>query len=350
MGSKFFPGARIGVDFFFIVSGYFMAVSIKKKNQFGVSQDLGAETQDFLFNKIGRFYPELIVSSVVGFFWMEFSWRDTSLAALLKRVVRLVWEPLLIRMAGFNDSKIIGTAWYISAMLLTMLVAYPICRKWFSISSCVLAPCIAIFIHGYFFRTGNNAVNLYNMIGLTYRGMLQAVADISLGVAFVPFVERLKKRKYTDVEKTIVTIIVIAIWLAAFANMAMSDKSSYSVVGVLQIAIGFCLTIANVDNLEKQLPKGLCYVLGKSSLLIYLSHDYIVKALKCFQIDCSSWKLTCLYVFILLLNSMVVAFVANRFRELFKKNDCIKIGSIFQSSPFCDLYRKIEIIRTPYRY
>ena len=325
-----FTSGALAVEFFLIASGYFMAVSIQKKNERGAAEDLGQETWEFLDRKLSSFMPELLASLIIGFFWMEVKWQDTSLRLLVKRLLNFVWEPLLLHTSGFGNLRINGVDWYLSAMLLSMLILYPICRKYFSMSTHVIMPAIAILILGYYCREFGTTRGNYNELGFFYRCLPRAFAGIALGVSCYPIITALKKRDYTQRQRILLTVAEIVIYLGVFAYMFRYSKKRFDMICVLMITVGFCITSLEQGCLDHLFSEKVCGFLGKISLLLYLSHFYIANILNVLFPGRKYWKVMCLYIFLTALNMLCVHFLAKLIRKRFFTRQPAAKGSVLE--------------------
>ena len=101
----FFESGRIGVEFFFIVSGYLM-------------------TKKALNNEEGlkAFFPYVIFPFIISFFVKGIYKAD--------QIANSIWNLLLIDMSGVRSTTVIGQTWYISVMLISMLILYPLIRRY----------------------------------------------------------------------------------------------------------------------------------------------------------------------------------------------------------------------------
>ena len=308
-----FPGGALSVDFFFILSGYLMAVSIEKKGT--EVTDLGRETQQFLGKKICGFLPEYLVAWALGFLYMEIKWQDGSLVLLIKRVLRCVWEPLFLGMAGFGKVRVNSVDWYLSAMLLAMLILYPLCRKYFSMSMRVIMPAIAIFIYGFFFLEYGTTIDVYRSLGLNYKGTVRAFAGISAGVGLFPLIQWMQNAHFSRKLKIGLTILEPILYGAIFAYMFQYSKKEWDFACLLFIVVAFCITCSRQGLLDHWFDHKACYFLGKHSVLVYLSHVYVGRVLAVLLPEASYGCLLILYVTLTMVNCVVVYCLARRLRR-----------------------------------
>lgn len=111
-GDELFPGGNLCVEFFFIISGYLMMVSIDRKNKDGRSETIGVETTKFLQRKISALMPEYLLAWVVSFCVIYIA-KDLSRSGAMDLLVRSIWEMLFLKMTGLNGPNVNGVVWYI---------------------------------------------------------------------------------------------------------------------------------------------------------------------------------------------------------------------------------------------
>ena len=128
----YFKGGSIAVDFFFVVSGVMMARNAAQK---AYEENLGIDTFEFIKKKILRFMPDIYVAWVIAFVvkhWHFVSWKQ-----VVKDLFASIWELLFLTNTGIvgyspNDASYLSNdaTWYISAMILSMLLLWPLLRKY----------------------------------------------------------------------------------------------------------------------------------------------------------------------------------------------------------------------------
>lgn len=132
----------IGVEFFFIVSGYFIA-----KKAFSVKEDcsnIGKETMSYILGKVKKFLP-YTCSAFAMFIIVDSVLKGYS----LKHYINSIWNVIFLDMSGVKTTYISGITWYISVMLISILIIYPLIRKYKKNFTYLIAPIIVIFIGGY---------------------------------------------------------------------------------------------------------------------------------------------------------------------------------------------------------
>ncbi len=137
-----FIGGAIGVEFFFIVSGVFLASSEESSKETQTS--LGQDTFQFMKKKILSFMPDIYIAWGIAFVvehLNKFSFHD-----IIRDGITSIWELLFLTEAGFTGYISNRVTWYISAMLLAMLFIFPLMRKYGETFYYIIAPLTLIFL------------------------------------------------------------------------------------------------------------------------------------------------------------------------------------------------------------
>lgn len=189
-------GAYIAVEFFGIVSGYLMVASARKQERRNKNMDLGTETICFMKRKIGKIYPYFFVSVIISFVLRQLFDRS-SVRQVLSRAVKSIWELLLIRMSGINGYYNVSSAWYLSAMFIIMLAAYPLLRKTGNVFTHIIAPLTAILCMGHMSMVVKSAcANIPPISGAW--GMIRIIIDISIGCICYVICEAITKLSFAS--------------------------------------------------------------------------------------------------------------------------------------------------------
>ena len=126
--NNIFEAGSIGVEFFFIVSGWLMTKKALKLNV--ENEKLGENTFEFIWKKVKAFFPYMLISYICALIL------HINISHLRKyQIVNTIWDLLLLRISGIKYwHGVLGVAWYISAMLVCMIVLYPLIVKYKKIS------------------------------------------------------------------------------------------------------------------------------------------------------------------------------------------------------------------------
>lgn len=267
-----FSRGALGVEFFFFVSGYLMAVSAAKKRDVYPNQ-LGRETSQFIGRKITALMPHYLIAWFVAFAITEISKRNFNLYKGVQSFLDQIWELLFVSYAGFGPINASNSVvWYISAMLIAMAILYPLCRKYYDMYIHVIAPLIGVIIVGYLFRTTDTTLSPATVIGPFYKGLWRAFAEISLGAAGYPIVQAMKRLNLKRFAKCTISVAEIACWAFAVMWMQYGDNRRFDVLAALCIYAAVLLAFTEQGSFAECFNKKWCYALGKISLSLYLCH------------------------------------------------------------------------------
>lgn len=271
-----FPGGYIAVEFFFIVSGYLMAKSTGKRMKNGLS--IGKDTFSFVLHKAKGIFPVYLTAWLIAFgihqYVINASGSDIGMA-----LYRSPFNILMIQMCGnFDMGYRLGGSWYISAMLLAMLLIYPVRKKKPDLFDHVIAPIVVLLFSGYVYQYGKGiSMTVHYLSDLyLYNGLFRAIAEISLGCFCYAMGQRLVKTEFTLPGRCIISIIelggyVLVGWMAW--KYASTDKD---LVHMLVLALSVTLSFS-AKGIHAVLFRGTFFsYLGQFGLCMYLTHGSVM--------------------------------------------------------------------------
>lgn len=267
-----FAGGALAVEFFFLVSGYLMVASASRyERQEG---PIGQKTRDFLFRKIRGLYPELVIAWGIGFVVMHAAKDGFKVTKVIKHLLTGVWELLLVRQSGMGGYSVNGVTWYISAMLLAMLILFPLLLKNRDLFLNVLAPAITIFLLGYLWKWDGNLHGPNEWVGFAQKGFLRALAELSLGCICWSVSQKIQQYEYTRLARWLFTLLELAGYLGSVFWCWGHTDSNVDFTVLLMLAVSVTLSFSKTSMLCSVFDRPLFYWLGKVSLMLYLSHGY----------------------------------------------------------------------------
>ena len=283
----FFAKGYIGVEFFFVVSGFLMASHVSRTN--AGSRDLGLiadETWRYLLKKISTFYPYYLSVVLLQVIVRSILVNHNGIAQIGFSFLQSIPTFTLTFMA-LNESAVslyVGNTWYLSAMLIAIFLLYPLLLWQYKYSVEIIFPLLSLFINGYLFATNKTITNWKDWSGLVYFGVLRAVAEMALGGCIFQLSTLMTINKphilYSDKTPTkiVVTLFklfcyVVVIAFAWGSIFGEQFNASFSLHALLFCSLGILLSFSNVGYCIPN-SKATRY-LGKISLPIFIYHGFI---------------------------------------------------------------------------
>lgn len=298
-----FPRGSLAVEFFFLISGYFLAAHCGKL-QAVKCNDVGRETMTFILNKIRPFYLMMIIAEIFALFINLIICSDGAFG----KIIGAVNEVLLLNMTG-HRLYAFNVIWYISAMIISMFVIFPICRKYFSVFVNVIAPVSGVLILGalyiaYGSQTGPNEV----VAGFIYRGLLRGFAELCMGVFAFNIVCMLRAYNFSKIGYALLTILEIILYVVSIYFMTRSN-TAYDLFVFYILFFAVIISFCNDGSWNKMFNHRICYRLGKYSLALYLGHVYWADLINVLPIQ--NWNIKfILFIICAALFALILEFVA----------------------------------------
>lgn len=273
---KLFVTGSIGVEFFFLVSGFLLAKKVyseeeKKKNK----EPLYQSTWKFIWKKIKSFYPYLVFSFILYVLISFFFDRQNPLY-----YARTLIDLTLIQEAGFPNDGIIRVSWYLSAMVLSMLIIYPLVKKYKDTFLFYIAPLIALFVGGYLLHdvTSGYTLRTYSYYKVfLYMGMGRAFFEISLGTTIYGLCEKLKKVNFTKLGTIFLLVLQTICFGLVFVGNIFFKTRQIDWFFIALIFIGILLGFSEKLYGQEKFNNKFFYFLEKLSLPMYLNNYIFVR-------------------------------------------------------------------------
>ena len=232
----------LSVEFFLLTSGFLFAKSMNKNRENNTLSWKGTWT--FMKGKLMSFYPAFLICLILTFIVTNATYyfchvepyvKGASLTENIKNLFigfgRLLYEATLLRNFGMDFDRLLDQAWYLSAMLLVMLLLYPLYAKNKRRFEYYIAPLITVVLLGFLFLHGQSLLNpskkleLLYKYPLTYKGNVRAMAEICLGVVCWRVCEWLKKIDFTRLGKAVLAFVELFGYGFAIAYMSVMARA-----------------------------------------------------------------------------------------------------------------------------
>lgn len=265
----FFPHGAMGVEFFFVLSGFLMAASVFFAKDADRKLPTGKSTILFMKKKFMAVFPMHCIAAL-GLFVATVICNDYTLAKSIKTAVYSIPGLFFVQMAGFGFKYINNIEWYLSVMLICMCIIYPMLRKWYETFSRVIAPLFAMLILGYVMHTYGRLVGVSTWVGITYKSMFRGFSEICLGIFCFEVCRYIQNSKIDTKKRVLLSLLEAVSWIGAFGIIMFTFDYKSNIFALAFMAIGITCTFTGLTYGNDIFNKKAINYLGKLSLPIYL--------------------------------------------------------------------------------
>jgi len=272
---NFFGRGYIGVEFFFIVSGYLLAAGAYAKREKS-TELIGTETALVMKKKFWNIFPyhlfAIVLTIIVNAYFLEHTALDR-----YHYVVDSWASIFFLQVFGFDSTWVNKLTWYLDVWLMVTFIFYPLLRKYYDVFVKIICPLLALFILGYMAHEYESIAGIDGWTGLFYKCFLRGMSEMALGCCTYSLTRQINKYHFTKLGKILLAAIEIVCYFLVFrfACTSMDAKYSFPVIFILWIAV--ILTFSNINPGHGIFDRPIVYKLGKASLLIYLNQFYAIR-------------------------------------------------------------------------
>lgn len=317
----YFLGGSLGVEFFFIVSGFLMMntvdriVSSKNYNTIPVDRNLANETASFIKKKIQAVLPQFPIAWFIGLIFVIIIGK-MSIVEAFEEFKEDFWELSLLKMTGIYDGGLDGVMWYISSMLICMTILYPLLRKFPHMMRKIWCPFFALMLLGMMCILDGHPRNPTKVYSIIYKGNIRAFAEICIGIWSFDIVRKIKNINWSGLARVIFEIVQLTGYLMAIVYMYMEKPGRDDYFFLMILSISVILSFAQVGILSEVYNNRFSMILGRFSAAMYFSHLYYAQNLNLILSDSlTKQQKTVIYV----VCSLVTALVVEALAFLYKK-------------------------------
>ena len=287
-----FRTGSIGVEFFFLVSGFLMAKSIYRRQtaeQSGALQPepVGVETIRFLWGKVKSLWPYYLPACAIGCLLFPVTNEDLHLGWFVPYLPSLFF----LQETGLSDASFTGLpSWYISSMLLAMAVLYPLCRKFYFSFTSLFGLLLGILMTGALIQlNGNLAGTGQDWWAITFACNFRALGEVALGTVCYEASRRLSQRSFSTGRRILFSLLQVAGYGLAFFYACCYTDRRFSGQVLLVLAVAITLSFSEVGYFAQRKqhgkPNRLFLYPGALSLPIYLLQIFLIRLVSFYASD-----------------------------------------------------------------
>ncbi|MBE6816665.1 MAG: acyltransferase [Ruminococcaceae bacterium] len=272
------PRGYLGVEFFFLLSGYFMASSVKKYDPAKVSK--GTYYLRFLWGK----YLSVLPYHLIAFVPLFVKYCIDRKGFTLNMFMRVMPDLFLVQRSGVPYTNINSVTWYISAMLIAMAIMMPLAVKFGDLYLKYLAPLAAFIIYGFLIHQNGKLGNV-NAWSVGFNCVWRAIAGLNLGIFANTCASYLMRFDFSKKERAFAHIMRYTLLGIVVVFTFLLFPVKFEMWFVMMMFVLLVLTFVFSSREAKALNGKTAMFLGKMSLTMYLNQIFVIMIVKTFELQ-----------------------------------------------------------------
>ena len=281
-GVELFPAGKLGVEFFFLLSGFLMAKSIDSQYKRTPTHNLppanlSEDTFAYVSKKVKAILPYHMLFCIVA---LAIGIKGHPSKELQSFLIDNVLSLFLLNSTGLVKGTlgIIAPEWYLSSMFLMMLILYPLAKRYWKTVPLTVCPFVGLLCIGYIVQTnGIFPGNIKAWGGITLYCNIRALGELCLGITSFALCEKLSASSIESrVKATVIKIIEVACYCLALYLMCIRESNTHQLVLML-FFVGLTISMSRygAGNQSPLLQNSFMRLLGEVSLPVYLCQNVV---------------------------------------------------------------------------
>ena len=276
-----FHSAYMGVEYFFLVSGYFTGAYYMKHMNGKPFSERMKSLWDYFYSRVKRLFPMYWVGMafmvIVRLFLKQYTL--SMLPGLLKRsfleLFMLQWIPVG-DLFGYETEIIVSTNWFMPAIFFGSLIVVFLLALFGKWQGLLIGPIITFSVYGYFMAK----INKFDII-ISYYSIIRGVAAVSIGVFVYFLVQTISFEKNREKQwfMNLCTILSTVLFTVVFVYTIVGHhgKGDFLMSAVLALGL-FILNSSKPVAMPKWFGKVFGFI-GGQTFTIYQLHFPIIQVL-----------------------------------------------------------------------
>lgn len=299
-----FPNGYLGVEFFFILSGFLLYRSCQIKHLLPIY---------YLSRKIKRFYLKYIVALGIIFLLKFKIWLTGD---IVDNILRLIAEMLFLQNIGFYSGGYNTPCWYLSVLIVGGTILYSLLFFYKNATINIIIPISVVFTYSYLFSLSPS----FNVLWEGVLPLLRGCAAMGIGV-ITAYVYEAYNHFFARNKHFLNYISFICLICSLYFCLTINHYDKY-VILCFPILIIQCF----IENslLNRLFSRDIWRKLGSFSFEMFLIHGSVIMVIDKFLTLCIGqyWKTSISIVekiFVTLLYFIVLISLSYLFRALCRK-------------------------------
>lgn len=227
----------------------------------------------------------------------------------------------LLKSTGAIKTLFDPPMWYLSAMVLSMAILYPLTLRYKDFFRRIVSPLIALFLLGYLYQKYGHFRSPDVQDGMFLKGTIRGFSEIAFRIFCYEIGKLISKYQFSTLSKLLFTIIEYGSLIGIMMYSNTESCWDMDVPSVLLFGISIIIICGNLSLLSPFWNKlKIMPSLGKFSMMVYINHIYWVWLLDIINLNLSYKKMLIVYISLSVLSSGVCWLATDLISAFFRKN------------------------------
>lgn len=259
----------LGVEFFFLVSGYFVTrEAIKTRSVSSSPQNI---TNHFI-KRLLNFFPFYLIPFIYSFVVHNIVHQVSDFTVVLWNLYNSLFDIIPLQIENFPSLCVTGVQWYISALFIVSPLLYALIFKYGNTFTMVFAPILGVFSLGFvYFQIGSFSAAGIIMYNNFLCGLFIAIGDMFLGAAVFEISEGISQLNFSKCGLWFLRITRMLLLIGAIVLVFANSSGYNDLAFILVMFLYLCLLFGHPVRLPEILNT-ICLELGKISIIVFMVH------------------------------------------------------------------------------
>lgn len=268
---NFFHAGYLGVEFFFIVSGYFIASHYEKYKPGAFFTEKARFIFSYVFSRLKRLYPLYLLALLMMLF-VKTIFNRYNIFQVLSLLKDCFAEFFLLQWTPLGKEVLISAGWFVPSVFWGGLLFLLLLVLTGRFGGLILSPLVSFFIYRYYFHLIGKIDVIY-----AHHSVIRGIAGIGLGVFLYficrPLSSRIKEVKNAPLLSLSCFIVANLIFTFTFIYTNFGHRSKLDFLIIFLYAVALLLFMCTSQALSDHIPEkpGNTFLfLGKLTYPIYV--------------------------------------------------------------------------------